>query len=223
MKNKKRNLDRTEKTALIITWILRLFMFAAIIISVARMNFFLIFSSVVVLIFSFVPAMISRRFKIVLPIEVDFILAVFLYVHFILGEMQEYYKLFWWFSGVLHLSSGVLFGLLGFVIAYVLLSTHKIKAAPSFVILFTLSLSMATGAAWEIFEYTMDQTLGFNMQKSGLIDTMWDLIANFLGALLISLFGYLYLRYSREGFIKRVIRKVYFLNEFKNEPKNLLG
>ena len=43
----------------------------------------------------------------------------------------------------------------------------------------------------------MDQFFGTNMQKSGLTDTMWDLIVNSIGALIISILGWGYLR--KEG------------------------
>jgi hypothetical protein len=44
----------------------------------------------------------------------------------------------------------------------------------------------------------MDSLFGLNMQKSGLRDTMWDLIVDALGALVVSILGYLYLK----GYIK---------------------
>jgi hypothetical protein len=53
---------------------------------------------------------------------------------------------------------------------------------------------LSIGALWEIFEFLMDSLFGLNMQKSGLIDTMWDLIVDALGALVISILGYLYLK-----------------------------
>jgi len=39
------------------------------------------------------------------------------------------------------------------------------------------------------------------MQKSGLVDTMWDLIVELLGAVVVSVMGYAYLRGGRETFI----------------------
>lgn len=40
----------------------------------------------------------------------------------------------------------------------------------------------------------MDWGFGLNMQKSGLVDTMWDLIVDGVGALVISLLGWGYLK-----------------------------
>ena len=44
----------------------------------------------------------------------------------------------------------------------------------------------------------LDQFFGMNMQKSGLGDTMWDLMVDCLGALTGSLAGFFYLE-KREG------------------------
>ena len=71
-------------------------------------------------------------------------------------------------------------------------------------------MGIATGS--EIFEFSMDSLLKTNMQKamlgdpSGLTDTMWDLIVDTLGALLISVLGYGYIKTAQsESFLERWI------------------
>ncbi len=78
---------------------------------------------------------------------------------------------------------------------------------PGFVALFSFLFAVATGAIWEIFEYGMDTLFGLNMQKSGLVDTMWDLIVDTLGASIISLLGYVYMRRGTGSFLERWIGK----------------
>ena len=59
---------------------------------------------------------------------------------------------------------------------------------------------------WEIFEFGMDQLFGFNMQKSGLVDTMWDLIVDAVGAAVIALLGWAYLRAAgNDSFLEKWI------------------
>lgn len=59
----------------------------------------------------------------------------------------------------------------------------------------------------------MDQIVGTNMQKpmlgdsSGLTDTMWDMIVNALGALVISALGWWYMKRDERSFIETWIRK----------------
>lgn len=77
---------------------------------------------------------------------------------------------------------------------------------PRFVALFAFMFAVGMGALWEIFEFAMDQLFGMNMQKSGLIDTMWDLIVDTAGALVIALLGWVYLRTSgSDSFLERWI------------------
>jgi hypothetical protein len=83
---------------------------------------------------------------------------------------------------------------------------------PAFVALFSFAFAMAIGGLWEIFEFSMDNFLGLNMQKTGLVDTMWDLIVDALGALFISVSGFLYMirrnKYSLTfSTIKKFIKK----------------
>ena len=58
----------------------------------------------------------------------------------------------------------------------------------------------------------MDQLFGLNMQKSGLPDTMGDLIIDACGAALASGAGYLYLRGGSGGFFGSLIRQFVAVN-----------
>ena len=53
----------------------------------------------------------------------------------------------------------------------------------------------------------MDANFGLNMQKSGLRDTMWDLIVDAVGALTISILGYRYLKWGKQSFLEKWIVK----------------
>ena len=78
---------------------------------------------------------------------------------------------------------------------------------PGFVALFVFAFSMMMGSVWEIFEFSIDSFFGFNMQKSGLVDTMWDLIVDAIGALFISILGYFYVKGGSSLLFDRMIRK----------------
>ena len=84
---------------------------------------------------------------------------------------------------------------------------------PGFVAFFAFLFAIGVGAIWEIFEFSMDQLFGLNMQKamlgdpSGLTDTMWDMIVVVFGALSIALLGYGYLKTAgNESFMERWIQ-----------------
>lgn len=161
------------------------------------------------------PTLLRARLPVRIPAEFLALALLFTFATLFLGEVRDYYQRIWWWDIVLHASSGLLLGILGFLLIYVLNENRRIEMhlQPRFVALFAFLFSVAMGAIWEIFEFAMDQIFGINMQKpmlgdpSGLTDTMWDLIVDSLGALVISVYGWYYLRNPVESFIDRWVRK----------------
>jgi len=137
-----------------------------------------------------------------------------------LGEVRNFYERFWWWDIALHTTSGLLLGILGFLLIYVLNEADRIDVhmLPRFVAFFAFTFAVAMGALWEIFEFAMDRVFGMNMQKpmagdpSGLTDTMWDLIVDALGALAVSLLGWWYMVRERQSFIELWIRRFIMRN-----------
>ena len=155
-----------------------------------------------------VPFAVGRRLQIAIPPEFEVLAVVFIYASLFLGEVRGYYLRFWWWDALLHTGSGFLLGITGFLLVHVLNEHEEIELhmKPRFVALFAFMFAMGMGALWEIFEFGMDQFFGLNMQKTGLVDTMWDLIVDGVGALAISIFGWVYLRTAgTESFLERWI------------------
>ena len=73
--------------------------------------------------------------------------------------------------------------------------------------MFSFCFAVAIGVLWEIFEFTMDNLFGLNMQKSGLLDTMSDLIIDSIGAFLVSVSGFVYMKKWTVQIFSRLIRK----------------
>ncbi len=161
------------------------------------------------------PLLMARRFRVVIPPEFELLAIAFIFASLFLGEVRGYYTRFWWWDIALHTSSGLLLGIVGFLLVYVLNETEEVDLhmRPGFVAFFAFLFAVGVGALWEIFEFSMDSLLGMNMQKpmlgdaSGLTDTMWDLIVDALGALVIAVLGYGYLKAAREeSFLERWIQ-----------------
>lgn len=167
----------------------------------------LAFASKLIFLTTFLPDLFERRYKIHLPTEFEFVIVAFIYASLFLGEVHSYYTKFWWWDVLLHTGSGIALGFTGFLILYVLYYKGAIKANPIWIAIFAFCFGVALGAVWEIFEFTMDQLFGYNMQKSGLIDTMWDLIVDACGALLTSAIGYYYLKGKKIPLFTRFLKK----------------
>jgi len=163
----------------------------------------------------FLPTALGDRLNVDIPKEFETLALLFVFAALFLGEVRGYYQRFWWWDVVLHTTSGLLLGILGFLLVYILNETDRIdlKMRPLFVAFFALVFAVAMGALWEIFEFAMDQIFGTNMQKpmlgdpSGLTDTMWDLIVDTIGALLTSVLGWWHMRNRRQSFFDQWIHK----------------
>tara|TARA_R110000782_G_scaffold37169_7_gene87494 strand:- start:1927 stop:2595 length:669 start_codon:yes stop_codon:yes gene_type:complete len=157
----------------------------------------------------------SDRLAVQIPAEFQVLALIFVFAALFLGEVRSYYEKIWWWDIALHSTSGLLMGILGFLLVFVLNASEKIafSMTPRFVAFFAFMFAVAVGALWEIFEYSMDTIFGANMQKamfddpSGLTDTMWDMIVNTIGAAFISTLGWWYMKRERRSFIDVWIQK----------------
>lgn len=161
------------------------------------------------------PTLLGERLPVKVPPEIQALALLFVFAALFLGEVQRYYERIAWWDLALHVSSGLLLGILGFLLVYVLNENSKIELQlrPRFVALFAFLFAVSVGTLWELFEFAMDGLFGTNMQKpmfddpSGLTDTMWDLLVDMLGALAISVYGWWYMNDPAKSFIERWIDK----------------
>lgn len=161
------------------------------------------------------PVVLKDRMPVAIPAEFQVLAIVFVFASLFLGEIRGYYQKLWWWDVALHTFSGLLLGIVGFLLVYVLNENERLDLSmkPRFVAGFALAFAVTMGAFWEIFEFAMDRTFGLQMQKpmfgdpSGLTDTMWDLIVDTLGALAIALYGGYYLQARRSSFVEAWITK----------------
>ncbi len=167
------------------------------------------------LIVLFIPILFRKNLQVEIPAEFHLTAVIFTFAALYLGEVQEFYQRVWWWDIALHATAGLLMGILGFLLIYILNESKRIDIhlTPGFIAFFAFTFAVTIGTVWEIFEFSMDQIFGLNMQKpmlgdpSGLTDTMWDMIVNAIGAIIISLMGWWYLKYEKDFFMKEWIRK----------------
>lgn len=200
-----------------ITFFLQSILLLEVLVAIWAGRWFTAFFTAMIILVTFMPVVLERRFRIHIPPELQLLAIGFVFGSLFLGEVRDYYARFWWWDIMLHTSSGVLLGILGFLLVHILNEVERLEfhLKPGFVAFFAFMFALGVGALWEIFEFAMDSIFGTNMQKpmlgdpSGLTDTMWDLIVDALGALFISLLGWRYLRNpGKESFLER------WINEF---------
>ncbi len=164
------------------------------------------FTGVLVLSLSLMPGILARRLNLVLPVEFSLITNFFLAASFAAGEIGDFYLRFWWWDLMLHALSALTIGMIGFLAIYVFIRAERVRIAPHYAALLSFTIAVTTGSLWEIFEFCMDWFFGFNMQKSGLVDTMTDMIVDAISAFIAALLGYFYIKNGDSLLIDTLIR-----------------
>jgi hypothetical protein len=102
-----------------------------------------------------------------IPAEFHLTAVVFIFASLYLGEIQDFYHRFWWWDIALHSSAGLLMGIVGFLLVYLLNESKRVELhmTPVFISLFAFSFAVTIGTLWEIFEFTMDQLFGLTCKN----------------------------------------------------------
>ncbi|MHC9237290.1 hypothetical protein ACX9MO_16825 [Pseudooceanicola sp. 502str34] len=173
--------------------------------SIIEGRYSLAFIALVTLALSIAPSYVARWAGVHVPPGFMAAVVAFVAGTLFLGEVFDFYNRFWWWDIVMHGGSAIGFSLLGFILVFMMFQ-GDLYAAPHWAIaFFGFCFAVTIGAAWEVFEFTMDQTFGMNMQKSGLVDTMGDLIVDMVGAFIGALVGFAYLKGRSFGGMGHVI------------------
>lgn len=167
----------------------------------------------------FLPGLLEHKINIIIPSRMMIAYALFLYAAIYLGEFRDFYYVIPHWDNILHGFSGGMLGSLGFSLVVLLNKTNRVHLSPIFVALFALCFAVSMGVIWEIYEFTVDGILGLNMQKYALqdgtplvgrdavADTMHDLIIDTIGAGIISVLGYISLKYKKGWFENFILRR----------------
>lgn len=176
-------------------------MVVAVPITVWYEDWFLLFITVITLLLFLLTKWLSQSLYYKLPITFEVAILIFIFLTMFVGDGLKVYWTYPWWDLLTHTLAGVALGFLGFLMLYMITLRDKISIPPLYVALFSLSFSVLLGVGWEFFEYFMDTVFGTTMTKgAGYEDIVWDLISDFVGALIASIFGYLYLK-GKEVFV----------------------
>lgn len=202
---------------MIITNIVRLLLVLIIVRGIIVNDYSQLFIAILTIALTFYPSILEKRFGVYLPGSMQIIITLFIFGAQYLGEIKDFYNKIPWWDTMLHTTSGIVLGVIGFMFVYLLNKSYSnsINLSPFFVVMFAFCFAVTMGVFWEFFEYGADRMLGTNMQKfrfpelgqDGLIDTMSDLLVDSIGALITSVVGYFYIQKKNDVLLKDYFRK----------------
>ncbi len=162
-----------------------------------------------------IPVFFQKKLKVRIPDFIAVIVYLFIFIHFVLGEIYRFYDHYILFDKILHTTGGAIIAFIGFsvVLSFTNLKSKKVKLSPFFIVLFSFCFALSIEYIWELIEYAVD-SIGYkiaglngpNMQRwqdgiiadngdgtyvtnavrgSGLTDSMMDMLVNIVGAAII--------------------------------------
>lgn len=163
-----------------------------------------------------IPVFFKKKLKIRVPSFLLIVIYLFIYAHFILGEIYRVYDKSIVFDKILHTTGGVVIACIGISVVFSLanMKSEKVKLSPFFVVLFSFCFALAIEYLWELFEYAVDRISDANMQRwkdsvigydengnaihslpwgNAIADSMGDMAVNIAGALIVCVIFYLIL------------------------------
>lgn len=163
---------------------------------------------------TFIPSLLRKKLGIKIPADFAVLVVLFIYGSFFLHEVRGLYASVWWWETLLNFGAAMALGIVGLIILYTLYKEEVIDANPWLITLFAFCFAFSVGTAWEFFEFGADKLFGFNLQHESLEDTMFDLLTNAVGALIVSIAGYFYIRYGEQNVVARIIKSFAEKNPF---------
>src|SRR5436305_2087387 len=82
----------------------------------------------VVILLTLAPALVWRRFNVIIPPEFQLVSTLFVFLSLFLGSGFGFYYKFWWWDLVLHSGSGFLLGIVGFIVLFFMNQTDGLPA-----------------------------------------------------------------------------------------------
>ncbi|UCC93136.1 MAG: hypothetical protein JSW25_00195 [Thermoplasmata archaeon] len=145
-----------------------------------------VYSGIFCAVFAFVPTVIRRATGLSMPVALEFLLFLALFLH-VGGGALGIYDMFGPWDMVTHFVSTFMLALFGFTLVFI--ANHQwafMTMTPGRVILVTMVIAMSLGFIWEGMEWAADKLFDIRAQD-GIADTLMDLVMDAVGGLAASL------------------------------------
>ena len=130
----------------------------------------------------------------------------FIFLSMYLANVWNFYDIPY-YDKYLHLGSGVLIALIGYVLfIYLCGNPRELGINPLAPVVFSVIFAIAGAGVWEMWEFATDLIFGFSAQNGSLNDTMMDIICGTLMGLITNIPIYLHSKGKKVKFIESILR-----------------
>ena len=135
-----------------------------------------------------------------------YLIFIFIFAAMYLGSVIDFYLIIPGYDKILHLISGIIIALIGYILFLSLVKGDAEGAFnPMIAVVFSILFSIAAAAVWEIWEFSTDQLFGFTSQNNSLIDTMWDIICGTVMGIVTNIPIIMHIKGKKVKFIEKII------------------
>jgi hypothetical protein len=182
-------------TGILLSYFLKLLMIILLVISIINIQFEWIFGCSLAIILSFIPTILKNNYKIHLPLILDILITLALFLH-IGGVLLQAYNNIPYYDTITHFVSSFIIAFLSFVAIYILDEywdgLTMDKHAIAFIVVI---LTMALGVIWEISEWASDVVFG-TYEQWGYNDTIKDLFVDMIAGVVMALIGLMLIKHG---------------------------
>lgn len=154
-----------------------------------------VYSGIFCAVFAFVPTILRRATGISMPVALEFLLFLALFLH-VGGGALGIYDVFGPWDMVTHFVSTFMLALIGFTLFFI--ADHHwdlVRLTPARVVLVTMVIAMSLGFLWEGMEWAADKLFDIRAQD-GIADTLMDLVMDAVGGMAAAILA---VRWVRNG------------------------
>lgn len=159
-----------------------------------------VYSGIFCTVFVFVPTLMRRYLDLSMPVALEFLLFLALFLH-VGGGALGIYDVFGPWDVVTHFVSTFMLGLIFFTLLY--MANHHwgiMRMTPARIVLVTMVIAMSLGFIWEGMEWAADKMFDIRAQD-GIGDTLMDLVMDAVGGMAAALLA---VRWTRNGTMARM-------------------
>ncbi len=194
---KKEQDNATESRWYMVAHMLRITMVFFLVVAILNDDLQWIFECISGIIICSIPILLKRVWNFKLPVIIDFLIVLSLFLHVGMGGVFDVYCAFPNFDIVTHFVSSVLIAFLALIAIYLLDKYWDGLYINIYAIAFAVVvITMAFGVVWEFGEWTSDALFKLEAQIS-LHNTMTDLLVDTIGGIFMALVGIFLIKTSR--------------------------